>query len=215
MNANADESDDEIKFWDWKPFIKAYDTIQETTYDTVLAENEDPNAPNLIPRWARHGWPSEGVKLPPTKDLLPQEGSTEILKGDTSSRLRPALLPKDEALKPTRYALRYGVFPDDDFRGPQHGRSRMSPMKEAFEHEFNNLNQGPGAYTQENIANFRKHYEEEEVYADDEDYQRAFFLGFTTQEVLFKQNRLEEEVKLADDLGVENQLEFRALTSGL
>ncbi|KAJ4405927.1 hypothetical protein N0V85_004594, partial [Neurospora sp. IMI 360204] len=183
---NADESDDDIRDWKWEPFSSAINTIKENTYDTVLEATQDPNAPFLIPRWTRSNWPHEGVTLPPEK-IVPQDGSTAVIKGDATSRLRPALLPGDRVHNPTRYALRYGIFPDDDFRGPRHGRSRMSPITEAFEHEFQNLDQGPGSYSHANIAAFKSKFVEEEVYADDEDYQRALFYGFTTKEVFFNQ----------------------------
>ncbi|KAK3502410.1 hypothetical protein B0T13DRAFT_534090 [Neurospora crassa] len=178
---NADESDDDIRDWKWEPFTSTINTIKKNTYDTVLDATQDPEAAFLIPRWTRPNWPREGVTLPP-EEVVPQDGATAVIKGDATSRLRPALLPEDRAQNPTRYALRYGIFPDGDFRGPRHGRSRMSPIAEAFEHEFQNLDQDPASYSHANIALFKSKFGEEEVYADDEDYQRALFYGFTTKE---------------------------------
>ncbi|KAK1780188.1 hypothetical protein QBC45DRAFT_113785 [Copromyces sp. CBS 386.78] len=180
----ADESDDDIRDWMWEKFQNAINTIHENSYDTVLEETQDPDVPNLVPRWTHPNWPQQGIPLPP-EEIVPQEGSTAVVKGDATSRLRPALLPEDKWHNPTRYALRYGIFPDDDFRGPRHGRSRMSPLTEAFEHEYDNLDQ-PAPYSlaniAETIARFKTNFVEEEVYADDEDYQRALFHGFTTHE---------------------------------
>lgn len=181
---NADESDNDIRDWKWEPFTSTINTIKKNTYDTVLEATQDPDAPFLVPRWTRPNWPREGVTLPP-EEVVPQDGATAVIKGDATSRLRPALPPEDRAQNPTRYALRYGIFPDDDFRGPRHGRSRMSPIAEAFEHEFQNLDQDPASYSHANIALFKSKFGEEEVYADDEDYQRALFYGFTTKEVSF------------------------------
>ncbi|KAK3956607.1 hypothetical protein QBC32DRAFT_386661 [Pseudoneurospora amorphoporcata] len=181
---NADESDDDIRDWMWGKFQNAINTIHENTYDTVLEETQDPDVPNLVPRWTHPNWPQQGIPLPP-EEIVPQEGSAAVVKGDATSRLRPALLPEDKWHNPTRYALRYGIFPDDDFHGPRHGRSRMSPLTEAFEHEYDNLDQ-PAPYSlaniAETIARFKTNFVEEEVYADDEDYQRALFHGFTTHE---------------------------------
>ncbi|CCC09136.1 unnamed protein product [Sordaria macrospora k-hell] len=182
---NADDSDgDDIRGWMWDKFQNAINTIHENTYDTVLEETQETDVPNLVPRWTHPNWPQQGIPLPP-EEIVPQEGSEAVIKGDATSRLRPALLPEDKWHTPTRYALRYGIFPDDDFRGPRHGRSRMSPITEAFEHEYDNLDQ-PAPYSlaniAETIAQFKTNFVEEEVYADDEDYQRALFHGFTTHE---------------------------------
>ena len=187
---NADESDDEITYWQWDKYQNAINIIHENTYEAHLNEPEAPDAPNLVPQWTRPNWPHQGIPLP-SEELVWQEGTEAAVKGDATSRLRPALLPEDKWSNPTRYALRYGIFPDDDFRGPRHGRSRMSPLTEAFQHEYDNLD-NPAPYTlaniAETIAQFKTKFVEEEVYADDEDYQRALFHGFTTHEVCFNQS---------------------------
>lgn len=184
---NADESDDDIRNWNWDKFDKAINTIKKHNYNNILAETDDPNAPYLVPRWTRPNWPDDGIELP-ADEVEPQEGAAAVIKGDLTSQLRPALLPEDTALNPTRYAKRYGVFPDDDFRGTRHGRSRMSPVTEAFEHEYQNLDQIQDPYSLANIArdiaDFKKRFLEE-VYEEDEEYQRALFCGFSTKEVLF------------------------------
>lgn len=181
----GNESDDDIKYWQWEKYQDAINTIHQHTYEAILAETDEPGALNLIPRWTRPNWPHQGITLP-SEEILPQEESEAAIKGDTTSLLRPALLPEDQWHNPTRYAKRYGIYPDDDFRGPQHGRSRMSPLTEAFEHEYDNLD-NPAPYSlaniAETIAQFKSKYLEEEVYAEDEDYQRALFHGFTTHEV--------------------------------
>lgn len=71
--------------------------------------------PHYVPPWTDPDWQDEGQARQQTEWCI---------RDPVMDRVRPALLPKDQARHPTIYSDRFGIFP-----GRTDGRSRTSPTR--------------------------------------------------------------------------------------
>lgn len=76
------------------------------------------NFTQYIPAWTAPDWNDE-----PVITITEQGKPTKIVRRDYMRMIRPAVLPRDASRKPTPYARRYGIHPDEPG-----GRSKASPV---------------------------------------------------------------------------------------
>jgi len=159
-----------------------------------------------VPPWTAPDWDDERTIVVKPKGGWSEE-EKRYLRRDITMRMRPAILAKDQAKNPTPWAKRYGMNPD-----VSEGRSRMSPplsdtrriglsremetpsgRKGHIDHrdlahfaslaDFQALINPAFPVSEENLEVRQAMRQLHENMVGDEDWQRVFMRGQTTDEV--------------------------------